>query len=325
MNRRVYFILFPGCEILDVAGPVQALSEAASYGTDYDIQYCALTPSIRTAQGLEIGALHSLPDVTRTDWVFVPGYPIRTVQPPLAQIEWLRQAALTGARLCSVCTGAFALGQAGLLDERTCTTHWKHLNELRSRYPRAHVIDDRLYVVDGPIVTSAGIAAGIDMTIGLVEQDAGAVVASAVAREMVIYMRRDGTQPQISIYLEYQNHLNAGVHQVQQYLINNPTSEATLEDLAAIAHVSPRHLTRTFRRVTGISVGEFRLRLRLETAQTLMQQSHLKIEAIALECGFSDARQLRRLWARHFGSSPLTFRHRIEAAIAMDNQDPSGK
>jgi transcriptional regulator GlxA family with amidase domain len=107
------------------------------------------------------------------------------------------------------------------------------------------------------------------MTIGLVEQDVGAVVASAVAREIVIYMRRNGTQPQMSAYLEFQDHLNAGIHQIQQYLVNEPISDATLEDLAAITHVSSRHLTRTFRRVTGIS-GEFRLRLRLECARTLI-------------------------------------------------------
>ena len=159
----------------------------------YEVHYCALTPSIRTAQGLEIAVLQPLPNVNEADWVFVPGFPVGIVEPSAAQIEWLRRVAAAGARLCSVCTGAFALGQAGLLDGRYCTTHWKRIDDLRSRFPRARVVDNRLYVVDGQIITSAGTAAGIDMTIGLVEQDAGAAVASAVAREMVIYIRRNGT------------------------------------------------------------------------------------------------------------------------------------
>jgi transcriptional regulator GlxA family with amidase domain len=313
MTRRVYFALFPSAEILDFAGPVQAIGEAVSCGAQYEIAYCASTPSVRTAQGMEISALGPLPEVTPSDWVFVPGYPVKTDHPPTALIEWLRCVAAVGSRIFSVCTGAFVLGEAGLLDGRYCTTHWKRINELRARYPRAKVIDDRLYVEDGPIVTSAGIASGIDMTISILEQDAGSVLASAVAREMVVYMRRDGKQPQVSVYLKFQDHLNAGVHEVQQYLIKEPTSAATLEELAAIAHVSPRHLTRTFRRVTGISIGEFRLRLRLEHAQTLMQQSQQKIDTIAAQCGFSDARQLRRLWTKHFGTSPSTYRSQSKA------------
>lgn len=308
MARRVFFALFPGCEILDVAGPVQALFEARDHGAQYEIQYCALTPSVRTAQGLEFSSLIPLPDVTAADWVFVPGYPVITMQPPAALVEWLQHAAAKGARICSVCTGVFVLGQAGLLDGRRCTTHWKRIQELRRRFPRARVIDDRLYVEDGQILTSAGIASGIDMTINMIDKESGSAMASIVAREMVVYMRRDGSQSQTSVYLEFQDHLNAGVHEIQQYLINEPTSNATLEDLAAIAHMSPRHLSRTFRRVTGISIGEFRLRLRLEHARTLMRQSPLKMEDIAAKCGFSDARQLRRLWAKHFGSSPSVFR-----------------
>src|SRR5262249_16046040 len=143
------------------------------------------TPAIRTAQGLTLGALEPFPQVSESDWIFIPGFVLKDGMPPQVLIDWLHTAAYRGARLCSVCTGAFALGSAGLLDGRSCTTHWKRINELRERYPRANVLDDRLYVEDGQIVTSAGIAAGIDMTIGLLERDAGAALASAVARDMV--------------------------------------------------------------------------------------------------------------------------------------------
>ncbi|HYF64107.1 MAG TPA: helix-turn-helix domain-containing protein [Herpetosiphonaceae bacterium] len=310
MTRRVWFALFPGCEILDVAGPVQALSEAGAYGAGFAVQYCGLEPAVRTAQGLEISGVQPLPEVAADDWVFVPGFQMAGGGPPAGLGGWLRGAVAAGARVCAVCTGAFVLGAAGLLDGRRCTTHWKGINRLRELYPRAIVLDNRLYVADGPVVTSAGIAAGIDMTIGLLEQDAGPQVAASVAREMVVYMRRDGDQPQASVYLEYQGHLNAGVHQVQQYLINNPLAEAGIDDLAAIAHLSPRHLTRVFRQACGISIGEYRLRLRLERARTLLAHSDLKLEAIAAECGFADARQLRRLWSKHFGAPPSAGRPR---------------
>jgi len=316
IQRRVYFVLFEGAEILDLAGPVQALWEARAFGALYDAQYCALTSSIRTAQGISMSDLAPLPDVTAADWVVVPGYQVDAMDMPKALIDWLREAAHSGARICSVCTGAFVLGEAGLLDGRRCTTHWKRIRELRERFPQARVQDDRLYVEDGQIISSAGIAAGIDMMINLLEQDAGAAIASAVAREMVVYIRRDGEHSQRSVYLEHQDHLNAAVHQVQQYLINAPTSTATLEELAAIAHISPRHLSRIFRRATGISIGAFRLGLRLEFAQNLMQHSPLTIDAIAAKCGFADARQFRRVWSKHVGSSPSAYRARSKGTLS---------
>jgi transcriptional regulator GlxA family with amidase domain len=263
-----------------------------------------------------MSSLQPLPppsDLTSDDLVFVPGFVPGSIEAPPEAIDWVREVAANhGIRVCSVCTGAFVLGEAGLLDGRRCTTHWKRINELRLRFPCAQVLDDRLYVEDGKIITSAGIAAGIDMTIALLEQDLGAAVAASVAREMVVYMRRDAAHSQASVYLDFQDHLNAAVHQVQQYLINEPTSTATLEDLATIAHLSPRHLTRIFRRVTGISIGEYRLRLRLEHARTLMQYSQLKLETIAEQCGFADARHLRRLWVKHFGSPPRAFRNQLK-------------
>lgn len=308
MKRRVYFILFPGCEVLDLAGPVQALYEAEAHGAAYDIRYCGTLPSVTTAQQLTLSALEPLPSVAQDDWVMLPGFSITEDQVPAHVVRWLREVAPSGARLCSICTGAFILGEAGLLDGKRCTTHWKRIPELRQQFPRARVLDDRLYVEDGTLVTSAGIAAGIDMTLGLLAQDAGPVVAAAVAREMVVYMRRDGSQQQSSVYLDFQQHMRAGVHHVQQYLIKHPESRASIADLAEKAHMSTRHFTRTFREATGISVGTFRQQLRVERARTLLLHSPLSIEAIAEACGFADARQLRRLWKEQFDCSPSTFR-----------------
>ena len=304
MRRRVVFALFPGCEVMDVAGPLQAFHEAAAYGAPYDVAYAAATPTARTAQGLELAGLAPFPDVGPGDRVVVPGYPLATTRPPAALLAWLKRAAAAGAELCSVCTGAFALGEAGLLDGRRCTTHWKRVRELEARFPRAVVVGERLFVEDGPVVTSAGIASGVDMALALIERDGGPVLASSVAREMVVYLRRDGAHRQESVYLDYQTHLSPGVHQVQQHLVAHPESRETLAALGRRAGMSERHLTRTFRRATGISIHEYRERLRLERARDLLRNPTLTLAAIAAACGFADARQLRRVWTAHHGRPP---------------------
>ena len=302
--RRVVFALFPGCEVMDVAGPLQAFHEAAGFGVPYEIVQAAATPTVRTAQGLEFGGLVPFPDVGPDDRVIVPGYTLADTRPPAALVAWVRRAAKAGAEVCSVCTGTFVLGEAGLLDGRRCTTHWKRVRELQRRFPRATVVGDRLFVEDGPVTSSAGIASGIDMALALLERDGGPVLASSVAREMVVYMRRDGSHAQESVYLDYQTHLSPGVHVVQQHLVAHPESSERLGELARMAGMSERTLTRAFRLATGISVRAYRERLRLERARDLMRNPTMTRDAIASACGYADARQLRRLWSARRGKSP---------------------
>lgn len=307
---RTVFAVFPGCEILDLGGPVQAFHEAAMVGARYEMSYRAATPTVLTAQGLELSGLEPLPDVGPGDRVIVPGYPVMTTRVPTKFVTWLRAARQAGAQLCSVCTGSFALGEAGALDGRTCTTHWRRVSELQARFPRARVVGDRLFVMDDGVVTSAGIAAGIDMALALIEQDAGPVVAGEVAREMVVYLRRDGTHHQDSVYLDYQTHLSPGIHQVQQHLVTNPASRETLGELARIAGMSERNLTRVFKRATGISIHDYREQLRLERARDLMRNPTMTLDAVAAACGFADGRQLRRVWSARFGEAPSAARPR---------------
>jgi len=302
--RRVVFALFPGCEVMDVAGPLQAFHEAAGFGMAYEIVHAAATPSVRTAQGLDFAGLVPLPDVGPDDRVIVPGYTLADTRPPAALVAWVRRAAKAGAEVCSVCTGTFVLGEAGLLDGRRCTTHWKRVRELQRRFPRATVVGDRLFVEDGPVTSSAGIASGVDMALALLARDGGPVLASSVAREMVVYMRRDGSHAQESVYLDYQTHLSPGVHVVQQHLVAHPESTARLAELARMAGMSERTLTRAFRLATGISVRAYRERLRLERARDLMRNPTMTMDAIASACGYADARQLRRLWTARRGKSP---------------------
>jgi transcriptional regulator GlxA family with amidase domain len=289
---------------MDVAGPLQAFHEAALFGVPYEIVHAAATPTVRTAQGLDFGGLVPFPDVGPDDRVIVPGFTLADTKPPAALVAWVRRAAKAGAEVCSVCTGTFVLGEAGLLDGRRCTTHWKRVRELQRRFPRATVVGDRLFVEDGPVTSSAGIASGIDMALALLERDGGPVLASSVAREMVVYMRRDGSHAQESVYLDYQTHLSPGVHVVQQHLVAHPESSERLGELARMAGMSERTLTRAFRLATGISVRAYRERLRLERARDLMRNPTMTMDAIASACGYADARQLRRLWSARRGKSP---------------------
>lgn len=301
------FAAFAGCEILDLAGPLQAFDEANGLGGSYATETRAAAEAVVTAQGVRLSGLAPLGAVSAGDLVIVPGFRLGPragpPRPMVPLVRWLRDAAVAGARICSVCTGAFALGWAGLLDGRQCTTHWKRVGELQRDFPRARVLGDRLFVEDG-VLTSAGIASGIDMALALIEGHHGPLVTARVAREMVVYLRRPGGDRQASVYLDFRTHLDSGVHAVQDHLIAHPEGQESLAELAMIGRTSARTLSRSFRAATGISVHAYRTRVRLERARGLLADPGLTLEAIAGRCGFADARQLRRLWRVAFGVSP---------------------
>jgi len=302
---QVIFLLLPEVEILDLAGPLQAFSEANRARPRYTIRLCSTRERIRTDQGLWLSELEPLPVPAKGDLIVVPGMPYRATQRlDRAAVRWLKRSHEAGAHLASVCTGAFVIGEAGLLDGRPCTTHWSRIDELQQRFPKAQVLTNRLFVTDGEITTSAGIASGIDMALALIERAHGPLAAGEVAREMVVYLRRDGSEPQQSVYLDYRAHLHPGIHRVQDAITQDPAQRRTLDELADIAAMSPRHLTRLFRQTTGISVLDYTTRIRLELARTLMHDPTQTLDAIAAKCGFDSARQFRRVWGRVLGGSP---------------------
>ncbi len=304
MKRRAIFVYFPHCEVLDFAGPLQAIHELNAYVSGkYEIVHCGVSQSATAAQGLVLGALQPLPEARADDCIFVPGFPVN-LGIPRGLARWLKSSERAGARIFAVCTGAFVLAQAGLLDGRRCTTHWKRTNELQQRFPECTVQTGRLFVREGNITTSAGVSAGIDMTLDFIEQEHGAALAAAVAREMVVYIRRDGSQKQESVYLDYRTHIDPAIHAVQDWLIAHPAEHSTLEDLAKVARMSTRNLTRAFLKATGVSIATYRQRLRLEHAKALLANPQLSIESVAERSGFADARQLRRLWRGAYGVSP---------------------
>ena len=273
------------------------------------LEHCGAAPKARTAQGLEMSGLKPFPKPTAEDTVIVPGFVLREMNVSSALKRFVRDAAKVGAHVCSVCTGTFVLGEAGLLDGRECTTHWKRVGELKERYPNAKVLSDRLFVTSGNITSSAGIVSGIDMSLALIEQDYGPRMTARVARELVVYLRRDGHQKQESVFLDYRTHLNSGVHDVQDYISAHPEQKVSIARLAVFARMSPRNLTRAFRASTGVSIADFRTKVRLEFARTLMNDPDLTLESVAERCGFRDARHLRRLWNQAFGTPPSRLRN----------------
>ena len=315
-EKSVFFLVLPHVHLLDLSGPVQALFEANAFGGKYDLRYCSPTPRVRTAQGMWISDLEPLPGVAADDLVLVPGIDSTTLDDlDHVPVDWLRGAEKAGATVGSICSGGFILAYAGLLDGKMCTTHWKIADRMQAEYPETKLVKNRLYVRSGRIITSAGVASGIDMALSLVEEDIGPLAAAHVARELVVYMRRNGESDQSSVYLQFRTHLHPGVHRVQDWLVSHPDTSPTIDELARVAGMSPRHLTRSFRQATGITLKEFATRLKLEIAESLFHDPNLTVEGVAAQCGFKDPRQLRRLWKRNFGTSPSVWKRNEETEV----------
>ncbi|MEU3792257.1 GlxA family transcriptional regulator [Streptomyces fructofermentans] len=296
----VVFALFPGVHLLDLAGPAQVFSTAADYGRPYRICYVAEREQVTSAQGLPLTAQTRWPELCSEDLVLVPGW--RTpgfhggphLDPDM--LEGLRAHHAAGGTVASVCSGAEALGQAGLLDGRRCTTHHDLQDELAARHPRAKVTRDVLFTADSGVVTSAGIASGIDLALHLLADRHGPAFAARVARNMVVYSRRNGHEPQASAMLRHRAHLDDTVHHVQDLIDARFSETLPLPELAVRAGVSERTLTRLFHRATGLTPLRYQQTLRVEHAERLIGHG-TTAEAAAREVGFGDARMLRRLRA----------------------------
>ncbi|MDR7382266.1 GlxA family transcriptional regulator [Promicromonospora iranensis] len=314
------FVLLPGVHLLDLAGPAQAFFTARDFGHPYDLRYVSGvepgepeanrgpgpdTGVVASAQGLPLVAGTDWPDLGPDDLVVVPGWRIggvRTAWPHLSASLRTRLADhhAAGGTVASVCAGADALGQAGLLDGRRCTTHHAVQDELAARYPRAHVVRDVLFTTDGGVVTSAGIASGIDLSLHLLAMRHGPALAARVAREMVVYARRNGTEPQASAMLRHRSHVDDTVHRVQNHIDTHFDRALPLTDLAAHAGVAERTLTRLFTRAAGVTPLRYQQLLRLERAEHLIGHG-ATVESAAHAVGFQGARMLRRLRSSRAG------------------------
>jgi len=317
-SRTVAILVYEGVQALDVAGPVDVFAEASRQlppGEGYAIVLVAETiDPVRTSNGTRIVPDRCLRDAKDSfAVVLVAGGEClyNGVRPSDAVLDWLSSAAARADLYGAVCAGAFALGHAGLLDYRSCTTHWGAAAALARDFPRAKVDADRIFVRDGRLVTSAGITAGIDMALALVAQDHGAQVALTVAKHLVVVTQRRGGQSQFSPFLAEAPREESLMARVQEYVLDHLRSTLSVDELASISGMSVRSFSRHFVEEAGITPREFVERARIDAARNLLEAGELPLKSVAYDCGFGDPDRMRAVFSRKVGVSPAAYREQF--------------
>ncbi len=212
--------------------------------------------------------------------------------------EWIKNQYDNGANICSICTGTFLIASSGILNEKSCTTHWKYFSEFNEKYPEIELVKNRLFVAEERLYSSAGVTSGIDLALYVLETEFGSKMAADIAKEVVIYFRRSESDPQLSVFLQYRNHLDTRIHDAQDYIIKHIDSSLALEDIAENVHMSPRNLTRLFKKTTSITIGAYLEKLRLDRAIHLLAEGN-KVSYVANQCGLKSSNQLRNLLKKY--------------------------
>lgn len=315
------FVIAPHSLLLDIAGPAEAF-RLANLHRDlrglpprFRLRFCGPDAAPPTSVGLALAGLEPLPDrLDEPTWVVLVGQPsaqLARLTPAIAATaKWLDRllgSALVAAesphRLITICSGALLAARAGLLGGRRCTTHHELLPALRALAPRAEVVDNRVFLVDGPLASSAGITAGIDLALYMVADDCGEALAASVAEDMVVYLRRSPRDPELSPFLIHRRHLHAAVHRVQDAILAAPERDWDMAALAAVGFVTERHLLRLFLEHAGVSPLGYLQSIRLERARQSLERG-ASVTRAAESAGFRSDLQLRRAWSRQWGGSP---------------------
>jgi transcriptional regulator GlxA family with amidase domain len=315
--RRVVIAACPGFQPLDVVGPFDVFAGAARAAGGYTVEIAA--PEAGAIEGE--GGLRLLPHLRFAavprdlDTLIVAGGPgARRLSESRPVVDAIARLARRARRVASVCTGAFLLGAAGLLDGRRATTHWAHCAALAARFPRARVEPEPIFVRDGRVWTSAGVTAGIDLALALVEADLGRAAALALARRLVMFVRRSGGQSQFSALLESQAAEREPIREVAGWIAEHLGEASSVPELARRAGMSVRNFTRRFRDELRVSPAAYVTRLRLETARRLLESTALPVEQVAEAAGFGGPEVLRRAFARTVRLSPREYRARFGEA-----------
>lgn len=319
MQRRIDVLAFENCQLLDVAGPLQVFATAndlarqAGRATPYAPVVVGQGGPVASSSGLVLGA-KALPDPAAPldTLVIAGGWGVARACEDRQLVAWIRGRAATARRVASVCSGAFLLATAGLLDGRRAVTHWQHCAELARQFPKVRVEDDPIFVRDGDVWTSAGVTAGIDLALSLVEADLGRAQALAVARQLVVFLKRPGGQSQFSTAMTLQD--NGGrFDELNAWILENLDRRLSLAALAARAGMSVRSFTRHYRRVTGRTPARAIEEMRLESARRRLEQGG-HVGHVAARCGFGAEETMRRAFVRRHGISPQAYRERFRAA-----------
>jgi transcriptional regulator GlxA family with amidase domain len=319
--RLVLIPLFDGVQSLDVTGPLEVFTGAAAYLAERrpaaERCYRVVTASpdgslVRTSAGLGFVPTAALRDIAPTDidTLVVPGGAgVSQLGPDFT--AWLRECAPLIRRVTSVCTGAFLLAEAGLLAGRRVTTHWAFGAELARRFPNVIVDTEPIFIMDGAIATSAGVTAGVDLALALVEADVGRDAALAVARGLVVYLRRPGGQAQFSAHLRAQAAKREPLREVQQWINEHLAADLSVPALASKAGLSTRQFARVFATETGVSPGKHVAAVRLEAARRMLEDSGLGVEQVARACGYGTPEAMRRAFVHALGVPPSGYRRRV--------------
>jgi transcriptional regulator GlxA family with amidase domain len=321
--RRIAFVVYPGIQSLDLVGPFEVfqganvLQRMRGHAPEYQLQVFArsLEP-LRTESGLQLVPEAALSRMRgRLDTLIVPGGD--GVREAIKDRELLRAVARASSqarRTVSVCSGAFVLAELGLLDGRDATTHWLRCAQLAREYPKVRVQSEPIFVRDGAIYTSAGVTAGMDLALALVEEDLGRDAALQIARGLVLFLHRPGNQAQFSAQLAAQQADRVPLREVQRFIVEHPDEDLSTEALARRAIMSLRHFTRCFREQVGVSPARYVEDIRLEAARRRLAESQDGLERVASVCGFGSAESLRRVFVRKLAVTPSEYRSRFKSA-----------
>ncbi|MEU4097281.1 DJ-1/PfpI family protein [Streptomyces sp. NPDC026673] len=307
----VTVLVFPGVRLLDVTGPIEVFASANEFGGRYRIRIASENGAdVVTAAGTRLSADVSVDDIEEPcDVLVIPGGPEwETLIKDDGLLDVVRQLNEKARCTASVCTGAFLLAAAGLLDGRRAATHWRHSSQLAQRFPSVRVEPDAIFVRDGRMMTSAGVTAGIDLSLALVEEHYGAEVARAIAKDMVVFMQRPGGQSQFSVHARAPHTRQLMLRRVLEAVAEDPGANHTLSAMARRAGVSVRHVTRLFYDEVGTTPARYVEQVRLEAAQVLLETGDDPMPVVARRSGFGSPESLRRAFVRHLGVTPGAFR-----------------
>ena len=324
--RKIFFVIFPNYQVLDVAGPMEAFGKANEYAGDYAITLLAKQAGATKSSGpVSLIADRSFLDVTKQELtnldtlIVCGGEGAHIALGDEQLIDFVTRASRQARRVVSICTGAFILAEAGLLNKRRATTHWDGVELLARNYPEIEVESDPIYVCDGRFWTSAGVTAGIDLSLALIEKDLGAATALAIARRLVVYMMRPGGQSQFSAQLKFQRPKQNRLSSLIDWIEHNSAQDLSIPALAARCAMSERHFARCFAEEVGITPARFVEHSRLEHARRLLEQTEETMDRIAHESGFGSAEILRRTFQRHLHLAPSDYRHRFGTSLRKGN------
>ncbi|HEV7179698.1 MAG TPA: helix-turn-helix domain-containing protein [Candidatus Baltobacteraceae bacterium] len=321
--RRIGIVGYTGVQALDLVGPADAFAAANALAEDGATRYEILILGLQSGAFVAESGLSFLPQeqlqrCSSLDTVIVPGGAALRTEPDVRSTiaQWLQSRAKTIRRISSTCTGIYALAEAGLLNERRATTHWRFAGDVGTRWPKIRLDSDAIFIKDGKFYTSAGITAGIDLALGLIEEDLGSDVAVAVARELVVYLKRSGGQLQYSEPLRLQSRAGDKFSDIVSWMLDHLNRDLSVEVLAERAHLSTRHFNRKFKVTFGSTPADFVEGLRLDHARWLLANDVASVESLAASVGYRNDDTFRRAFQRRFGTVPSTYRGRFAARAA---------